>query len=366
MALGTQYWDKVIFDMDYANKVGFFSSSFNAFNEAIPIVTTSAKPFRNYGSGVRGIAGSVAPGVTRSPAIAYIDYSHTTYNLGLVCTGLGTVLAGDFTIEAWVYVTNATDLVPIISFKAPAGGNGSFWFFIQNQTLRVHNKAYVEGLAGIDVVGVIPLATFTKVAITRAGNVYSAYINNILVASGSSSQTLVYDANFTTIASSPVNPGFNGTGSVADVLITTAAKTIFDPLDNTYRRYAAQIIGTITESTPITSWTVTGVSATGLSCTTTTTGTTYTLNCPSLEPYTVTCAPTVNDKWTAATTISAGYFVVPSNPNNNPVIYTCTTPGTTSSTEPAFTATTYTDGTVVWTKVGALINPIALGAKIPS
>ena len=130
--------------------------------------------------------------------------------------------------------------------------------------------------------------------------------------------------------------------------------------------YAGQISGTISGVTGVDSWTVKGVSTSGLSCSTTTFNGAYTLNCPSLEPYTLTAELTVNGVWRPSKDIPIGYLVVATNPDANPLIYKCTSGGTTGTTEPAFTDTTITDGSVTWVKQKSAVDPAALGLKIPT
>jgi hypothetical protein len=345
MALGTQYWDKVVSYPDFSTSRPNLSSIPNDFavnaggycivdsNEVITRTAIST-PFATYKCTFNGTA--------------YWSTGSAIYD--------GTAM-DDFTYEAWIYPTNVTGIHMLFG-----GSTGQYSIYLNGTTLEV-GRLNVLGICGT-AVGSVPINTWTKVAVSKIGTTVNAYVNNVLGATGSVTMTLVTTGLYRHGRSYLDTYGF--IGDIAEVLITLAGKTSFSPLTSTYPRYAAQILGNIVEVSPITSWTITGVSPTGLVATTTTTGSTYTLNCPSLELYTITCAPTVNGKWAATTAISLGYFVVPSNPNTNPVIYVCTTAGTTSSTEPVFTATTYTDGTVVWTRVGSLVNPIALGAKIPS
>jgi hypothetical protein len=361
MTIGTQYWDKVVLDMDFANISGPYSGSINTTDTSLPKMSTAAIANRNMGRSIRGAAASVAPNTTRAPAVAYVDYASSSYGNGIRGVGLSTIFTGDFTIEAYVKITTA-GTVPIIQFNTPSGGLGAAAMYVDPTFIEISNTG--GGSVGISTT--LTVGILYKVAIARAGTTYTFYLNNIGIGSVTNAIVLVADSTWFTAAAFAANPGGSATAEISDILITKAAKTTFDPLSNTYLRYAAQITGTITESAPITSWTITGISATGLVATTTTTGSTYTLNCPSLEPYTVTCAPTVNGKWTATTAISTGYFVVATNPNTNPVIYTCTTAGTTSSTEPPFNTNIHTDGTVVWTRVGFLVDPVSLGVKIPS
>jgi len=60
-------------------------------------------------------------------------------------------------------------------------------------------------------------------------------------------------------------------------------------------------------------------------------------------------------KWRSGQSYAAGASVIPSNPNRR--YYTCTTAGTSGTTEPDWwnsTSTSYTDGSVQWTDSGSL------------
>lgn len=368
MAIGTQFWDKVVLDADFSSIVpsNGYDATFNAYNEALPAHTKNIKFYRSLGCNIRGVAASLAPGVVRSPRTAYLDCTSTSYLTKAIYATDNTILAGDFTVEAWIYVDTTLTALPIISFTSPNNGTGKACIFIQNMALRFHSAFLVTDTG---LTATIPsVQTWHKIAITRQGSTLKAYINNTLSGTFTFSGSYVQPTPYISIGNFPSSPGGGSSGlsDIADILVTLACKTSFDPLNNTYLRYAAQITGTITESLAITSWTVTGISPSGLTCSTVTTSSTYTLNCPSFELYTITCAPTVDNIWKASTAISLNYLICPTTPDTKPVLYKCTTAGTTSGTEPAFTSATHTDGSVVWTKVADLVDPISLGTRIPS
>lgn len=369
MALGTQFWDKVVLDADFGSIVPptAYGASLS-YNEALPAHSKSIKFHRSLGSPISGSATSMLPGTIRPPHSSYTDIDTAYYtNRGIYAADTTpSILSGDFTIEAWVYISSTLSALPIVSFTTPGNGLGKACFYVQNMILRFHSALNTTDTL---LNATIPsLSIWHKVAITRQGTTLKAYINNVLASTVTFTGSYIQPIPYVSIGSFPgaIGGSSSGYGAVADILVTRAAKTIFDPLNNTYLRYAAQIIGTITESLNITSWTITGISPTGLSCSTVTSSSSYTLNCPSLEPYTITCSPTVNGSWAATTTIQSGYFVVATNTDTNSNLYVCTTAGTTGGTEPTFISSTHTDGTVVWTLVGGLVNPISLGSRVPS
>jgi hypothetical protein len=261
------------------------------------------------------------------------------------------IFSQDFTIEAWIYPTNLTGYRNIIG-----GGSGQLALGCNGTTLECGRY----GIAGIAAGGTLSLNTWQKVAVTRIGNLFTLYINNVSVGSGTYALSIV-TTGLATIGWDVNNTaGLGFIGSMAEILISTVGKTSFAPLTAKYPTSVAAI------TSPITKWTVTGISPTSLLATTTvdtSVSSIYTLNCPSIEPYTLTCAPKVDGTWKATTAYALGYLVVGTVPD---ILYVCTTAGTSSSTEPVFTNSTYTDGTVVWTKVGNLLTPESLGTRIPS
>lgn len=347
MALGTQFWDKVVSYPDFGNgRVGF------------PAIPDELAPNNKGGycivdsPTIVPVAATTTPFNTFKASFAGSD----AFNTGSAL--YDAFVRNNFTYEAWVFPTNVTGIHMLFG-----GGTNQLSIYLSDSRVVVGDLNTTTLVAG--VLGSVPINTWTKVAVTRINNVLRIYINNVLNATSSTISTGLVTTGLYRHGRSYLNT-YAFLGSLAEILITAEGKTTFTSLATSYPRYAAQVIGTITESLNITSWTITGVSSTGLSCSTVTSSSSYTLNCPSLEPYTITCSPTVNGSWTATKTIQSGYFVVATNTDTNSNLYVCTTAGTTGGTEPTFISPTHTDGTVVWTLVGGLVNPISLGTRVPS
>jgi hypothetical protein len=124
----------------------------------------------------------------------------------------------------------------------------------------------------------------------------------------------------------------------------------------------AYYFGSLVESLPVTTWAITAsrcndnVNA-GV---TSTTGATFTLPESVKGPAIVTCAPKINYSWTATRAATIGDFVIPTNLTATPNLYTCTTAGTTGGAQPTWPSSgTVTDGSVVWTYVAPLVDPIS-------
>jgi len=265
-----------------------------------------------------------------------------------------TLFSKDFTIEAWVYPTTLTGEHLVVS-----GGTGQ-------ASLSLSGSQLLFGIRGVSAVatgGTLVINTWQKIAVTRVGNLFTIYINNVSVGSGTYALGVVTTGVATIGWDFASTAGLGFVGSMAEILISTGGKTSFAPLTARYPRSIAKA------QTPITEWVVTGVSSTGLTCTTTvntTVSTTYTLDTPSIEPYTVTLSPKIDAVWTASTALTTGKYVVPTSPDTDARLYKVTTAGTTAASEPAWVGNTVTSGTVVFTYVAELLDPVSLGAKIPS
>ncbi len=86
------------------------------------------------------------------------------------------------------------------------------------------------------------------------------------------------------------------------------------------------------------------------------------------RPVHVTIAPDMGDRWYSLTTYKVGDHCFPTDPATTPYYYECTVAGTSNSAEPTWptSAGTVNDGTVVWTYVEALAQPITHGPLIPA
>ncbi len=128
------------------------------------------------------------------------------------------------------------------------------------------------------------------------------------------------------------------------------------------------VSGTITESTNITDWDITALNVPdgSLWYTRTSGATSYSITLPNNHPVFLVFAPRIDLVWAASTAVTLGQFVCSLDPVANPHIWKCTTGGTTGTTEPTWaTSGTTSDGSVVWTYVNKLVQPLCEGPIIP-
>jgi hypothetical protein len=300
---------------------------------------------------------------------------NTVNILGNTLDDIGT---GDWTIEIAVYTNTFNSVFSTMLSWGLRETNTAIKSFVIDYTANTLALQYINGTTITSqttpsVTNQFATGQWIYLTIIRSAGVLKVYKGTTLLVTDSTNTTsTALNTTSKTLqlfaAGNAGNYNYGGVSAYCGGLrITRAARPA--PSATTFslfQTYAGQISGNITESLAFTSWTITGISPSGLSCSTVTTGSSYTLDCPSLEPYTITCSPTIDGKWEVTKPILLNTYYTPSDPATNAVLYKCTTAGTTSSTEPAFTGTTYTDGTVVWTKVDTLIDPISLGARIPS
>lgn len=132
-----------------------------------------------------------------------------------------------------------------------------------------------------------------------------------------------------------------------------------------------EILGNIDENLAETQWVaeafdlITG----NLVGRTTTSTSTFSIQVSSPDPVRVTVAPEAFDIWRDSKNISLNQKVYPTDPENTPYYYKCTTSGTTGSTEPTWPVTTnstVTDGSVVWEIVERIIQPITHSPLVPT
>jgi hypothetical protein len=288
--------------------------------------------------------------------------------------GISKVVEGDFTIEFSVRFNSFSGL--------GVSGTANYILGGTQRTSEIHvyvsttevslaiGPNYINWAVGSPSTGV-----WYSYKFTRSGSTVSLCINGVL---SSATQTgpgippaapAYVDAQYIGKSMSTTNINYATCDMwLSSMRITGAARSEFQTA--VFPTYAAQITGNVIESTAITNWTITGVSITGLVATTTTTGSTYTLNCPSLEPYNITLSPKIDKAWTATTAITVGTYVTAAIPDSNPHIWKCvsiTSSGLTGATEPSWNIGTPTlDNQVTWDYVSPLMNPISIGPKIPS
>lgn len=88
----------------------------------------------------------------------------------------------------------------------------------------------------------------------------------------------------------------------------------------------------------------------------------------AIEPMFITVSPKIDGSWKSKTDIPLDYLVIATDPTATPHLWKCTTAGTThATTEPTWNLSgTTTDGTVTWTYVDELVQPVTHGPLIPS
>lgn len=131
-----------------------------------------------------------------------------------------------------------------------------------------------------------------------------------------------------------------------------------------------KIEGTISESLAASSWTAAVYDyASGVLINSQTfTGTTFSVLLVNDKPVTVTVSANQGSKWEASKTTALNAQVFPTNPANTPYYYTASAGGVTAVSEPVWPITeggTVVDGTVTWTRVERLIQPITQSPLIP-
>jgi hypothetical protein len=132
------------------------------------------------------------------------------------------------------------------------------------------------------------------------------------------------------------------------------------------------ITGNIVESLPITDWRVTAFKCSdgSFAGTTTTSGTSYTVNCNTLDACNIVLAPKVDYGWQANKVATVGDCVVAANPDATPHLFKVTDvtgDARLGASEPTYNLSgTTTSGNVTLTYVAPLIDPITLGPKFPS
>jgi len=101
---------------------------------------------------------------------------------------------------------------------------------------------------------------------------------------------------------------------------------------------------------------------------TTVSGANPTINLSTNDPCFVTLYPDYGTIWAANTAYALNDKVFPTDPVTTPYYYECTTAGTSDSVEPTWptSAGTVNDGTVAWTLVEQMVQPITQGPLIPT
>jgi hypothetical protein len=173
------------------------------------------------------------------------------------------------------------------------------------------------------------------------------------------------------------DPGFSRdfNGKIWDIRcykrsIHTSAYTDAGPLPY----YAGQLTGNIDEglATAISKWRIaaTRCSDAALAGTTIATGSTYTVDCNTLEPCIIHFAPHIDYAWSANRVCAEGDLMIPPTAESDQKIYVCTAvtgDAQTGASAPTWTTGTIGDNNVTWAYVDQFRNwPVAIGPKFPA
>ena len=120
--------------------------------------------------------------------------------------------AGNFTVEAWVYLSDATQVSPIL---AKGFGSAGGWMLWVQSTLRL--RMYVAGGSSFTATSSASLTSnsWNHVAATRSGNTLTVYVNGV------SSGTASYSGTSTNSAALEIG-GYNAATAVAQGYISNA------------------------------------------------------------------------------------------------------------------------------------------------
>lgn len=119
---------------------------------------------------------------------------------------------GDFTIEAWVYLTNTTGQKAIVSKGIDTGTKyGAYDFLFDGTTLR----AYLYDSSGTSTTysatSGVSATTWTHVAAVRYSGTFKIYVNGVSIVSGASTQNLTGDTDVLWVgAEQSSSANFNG------------------------------------------------------------------------------------------------------------------------------------------------------------
>jgi hypothetical protein len=137
----------------------------------------------------------------------------------------GFTLSGDFTIDAWVYVTALGSYSGIVDCRS-SGSYSNYLFGIYNVSGTLRIDFVNAGGGGTRLTGTttsVPLNSWTHVAIVRSGSTITAYVNGVADAA-----TVTYSSSMAPTGSAlyigaVVDPAYM-TGHIDDLRITAAAR----------------------------------------------------------------------------------------------------------------------------------------------
>jgi hypothetical protein len=286
-------------------------------------------------------------------------------------------LGNIYTIEGWVYLDSTTQdtFATLIATGQATYVSGCRYLMIgSTRILRLGGNF---GSGSVDVVtaaAALSAAAWHHVAVSSDGATVRLFIGGELSSSAASSALFDFSVTETLIGKNGwdgANGEFFGKLSDWSIIKGECKYTANFAPPARLAAYAGQFAGNITESSLITDWRVSAhKSSSGvLLATTTTSGTSYVINCPNFDPHTITLSPKIDYAWSKSKVAALDDYVVPANPDATPHLFKVTSGGTFGASEPAYNTTpgnTTASGTATLTCVGPLVDPKTLGPKIAS
>ena len=292
----------------------------------------------------------------------------STYELG----------SGDFTISLWLNTSNIDNSNRAYVVKGAGIGYSSYAIIndISNLCFSSSSSGGSWDIANSRVIGAPSLNTWHHVEIDRSGNNWYTFLDGVQGTTWTSSASVWNNSNPVSIGIFNLdNGGYNAPACYIQelyILPGTALHTAgFTPPTAPY--CPGVLAGNITESLNVTNWRVTahrcsdgflmGTATSGEA------GTSYSIDCATLEPSVVTVEAKIDYAWSASKVVALNDYCSAINPQTTPYPFKATnigsSPHQTGTSEPTWDTTignTTVSGDITFTCISALPDrPLALG-----
>ena len=247
---GTGYLTGYISNLRIVKGTGVYTASFTPSTTPLTAISGTSLLTCQSNRFIDNSSNTYTLTITGSPTINSFDpftpnTSYSTYGSGYF-DGTGDYLSipsnsalqlptGDFTIEAWIYLTGALGSYYFIFTQTGATNATSNWDFIVNGNAsgQLRFEAFSGGTQIINLIGTssVPVNAWTHVAVTRSGSTYTIWMNGISQGTASSASTVNSNA-ITTYIGENNNNTYYFPGYITDVRIvkgTAVYTTAFTP-----------------------------------------------------------------------------------------------------------------------------------------